>query len=151
MGERLGWRDETISRWHRKIGPCYATDLDTIVMEQDGPIDDGFRLLEYDISSGDDIPVALIDWKHVNCHVATELQKRNVTAQATFATRANVPSFVITYTRPVSSFRIFPTNEIAKAKVPHGITLNEQNMVRFLYWLRGKKAPIDVLKRINNG
>jgi hypothetical protein len=140
--EATHWRDEKISEWHRKIGrDAPAVDLDTIVSTSDLVVDGyNFDMVEYDNME----PVAIIDYK------AGDNWKfnANILVQAKLATRAGLPSFVVEYNEDQTQFTVYPTNEIGKKKLNTNATLSEKQFVKFLYWLRGREVPGEVLARL---
>jgi hypothetical protein len=108
----------------------------------DDDTSDGLRLLEFDMAE----PVALIDYKHDKARI--DFGHSSVVAQAAFASRASLPSFVVRYTDDFGHFTIYPTNSYARKLAPNGIRLTEEYFVRFLYKLRGRKIPSDVQEQV---
>jgi len=130
--ERTGWRDKGLSERHRLWGwhtPC--VDLD-------------FLFLEYD----DGKAVALVEYKHEN---APQQRAAHPTYQALIdlGTRASVPVFACRYAGDFSWFRAIPLNSFAKNWLPERKTLTEKEWVAFLYEIRGRIVPQEVLDNLD--
>lgn len=144
--ERTRVRDDSLSLRHRTWGfnvPCL--DLDFIVAE-------------YDARK----PVALIDYKYGldRLEGALRLDERdNLAVLARLADAASLPAFAVCYDRRPWRFRVHPLNDRARETEPryqpnpdvlnrvvglYGQELSEVAFVRFLYLLRGRRAPADV-------
>ncbi len=126
--EKLGWRDESISRRHRLYGynlPC--VDIDFLVIEYIN-----------------DEPVALIDYKHERAIIDVDNMPSGMRAQTKFATKASVPAFIVQYEENFKWFWIIPLNSFAK-DIVHKVTtyddleVDEERYIRFLHYLRGIK------------
>jgi hypothetical protein len=85
--ERLGWRDEWMSKHHRTLGancPCF--DIDCVE----------WRFGE---------PVALIDWKYaydMSAHYLANIYEKcafSLQSQAHIAQRLGIPAFILFYNR----------------------------------------------------
>jgi len=129
--ERTGFRDQALSERHRKWGyNCPAVDID-------------FLLVEFDYSQ----PVALVEYKHERA--APQSPKHpSIIAIATLATHSRIPFFGVRYTDDLSSFLVVPLNPKAKEHLSHRATATEEQWVAFLYQLRGRVIPNDVLAKI---
>ena len=126
--ERTGWRDENLSRRHRRWGwDCPAVDLD-------------FLFLEYDKGKAS----ALVEYKNEHasdqwaCHPTYQ-------AMIDLGNRANVPVLACRYKDDFSTWIVTPLNEQAKKFVPQRITVNERGWVNLLYGIRGYDCPPEVL------
>lgn len=135
--ERSGFRCEDISRRHRFWGRhCPALDLD-------------FVLLEYDLAK----PIALIEYKLWNA-LPVDATRPNYQALINLADNYSddgLPCFVARYNPAKWTFVIEPLNTIAhtKFKGMNGRTLSEQEFVRILYWLRGRRPTADEMREIS--
>lgn len=119
--ERSGWRDEGLSRRHREWGwDCPAIDID-------------FLMLEYDTGE----PVAVVEYKHES---AKPVDPSHASYRAILALTeaACIPFFVVRYKADFSYWRVTPVGRIATQFLSEPRTANEQQYVRFLYWLRGR-------------
>lgn len=126
--ERTGWRDEALSRRHREYGfDCPAVDID-------------FLLIEFNKAE----PVALIEYKHEN---APPQYPSHPSFQALIklGSRACIPVFAARYKSDFSSWTVVPLNKVAKNKYQRK-EMSEYEYISFLYMLRDKKIPKDVLK-----
>ena len=132
--ERTGWRDEELSRRHRMWGwDCPAVDID-------------FLLLEYDKG----IPCALVEYK--NEHAAPQYPSHpSYKALAFLSTHSNIPFFAVRYSTDFSNFKVIPLNDIANNIIKDRPTLTEKEYVTFLYKLRGRSVPSEVLENIGVG
>lgn len=145
--ESTSWRDEHLSVRHRTWGDATpATDLDWIVIEYD------FR-----------VPVALIDYKLGLNYESLHHERFNLAIVATLATGytgpkhvgpktdKGLPFFVVSYRHDPWQFKIHPHNEAAREILPKetwNLILEEERYVRFLYWLRGRVAPDEIIQNI---
>lgn len=117
--EKLGWRDERISQFHRELGYDYpAVDID-------------FLLCEFD--SG--IPVALIEHKHENFKDPTGIIP-SFTAIRALADAAHIPFFLVKYSEDLERFEVQRQNSIALAKCQKEFVLSRDQYARWLKWLR---------------
>ncbi len=130
--ERTGWRDEGISKWHRKLGwNCPAVDID-------------FLLLEYDKGKA----CALIEYK--NEHAALQCPSHpTYRAMIDLGNRANLPVMAVRYTSDYKTFKVIPLNGVAKELLPERKVMEEKEYVTFLYGIRGRKVPDDVLNGLD--
>lgn len=130
--ERTGWRDEALSRRHRRWGwDCPAVDLD-------------FLFLEYDHGKAS----AIVEYK--NEHAAPQYASHpTYQAMIDLGNRAGVPVFACRYSDDFSEWKVVPLNAEAKKFLPARQVLNESGWVRLLYKLRGYDVPQTVLDGIN--
>lgn len=126
--ERTGWRDEALSRRHRRWGwDCPAVDLD-------------FLFLEYDRGKAS----AIVEYK--NEHAAPQYASHpTYQAMIDLGNRAGVPVLACRYSDDFSEFKVIPLNEKAKEYVPSRFSTNEAGWVELLYKIRGYKVPKSVL------
>lgn len=130
--ERTGWRDEALSRRHRRWGwDCPAVDLD-------------FLFLEYDRGKAS----AIVEYK--NEHAAPQYASHpTYQAMIDLGNRANVPVLACRYSDDFSTWKVTPLNTVARQHVPERVTLDEAGWVRLLYKIRGYDVPQDVIDGIN--
>jgi len=130
--ERSGWRDEVLSRRHRLWGfDCPMVDIDFIVVE-------------YDLG----MPKALIEYKHEDADL-TQTHIRSLEALQVLADNSKIPFLMVIYKGDCSRYRIIPRNSFAKNWFPEETTLPEKEYVSFLYRLRGRVAPPEILKLLS--
>ncbi len=130
--ERTGWRDESVSNWHRKLGyDCPATDLD-------------FLLIEYDTAT----PKALVELKNEHYH-HKNLNKATFDAIKNLADMARLPAFVVVYADDKSWWRVSPLNDEGRKWLEPKTTLSEKEYGAFLYKLRGRIIPKDIEDLLN--
>ena len=130
--ERSGWRDEDLSRRHRRWGyDINAVDLDLI-------------LAEYDEGR----PVALIEYKHVRA-ARPDTTEPSYEVLNTLATNSNIPAMIVTYDPDGWTFRIAALNAIADDLELHAGWWTEHDYVDFLWQIRGRPAPPAVLRNCN--
>jgi len=129
--ERTGWRDEDLSRRHRRWGwDCPAVDLD-------------FLFLEYDHGKA----TAIVEYK--NEHAQPQYAAHpTYQAMIDLGTRAGIPVLACRYSDDFSLWRVVPLNSIAKKCLPIRQDMTEAEWVRFLYGLRGYDCPKQVLDGI---
>ncbi len=129
--ERTGWRDEGISRRHRKWGVgCTAVDFD-------------FLLLEYEFGR----PCAIVEYK--NEHAKPQFTSDNrYKALFCLADNSRIPVFACRYTDDYSSYRIVPLNDYARKFVPERKTVDEIGWVTLLYEMRGHDVTPELLERM---
>jgi hypothetical protein len=133
-GERSGWRDQEISRRHRRWGfTITATDLD-------------FLLVEYVLG----LPVAIVEYKHcaagpVDLDHPTYLALRNL------ADRPPALPFVIArYWPDTWAFRVTAVNDVAAGHFGASpCDLSEHDWVLALHDLRAMTAHAAVLRNLN--
>jgi hypothetical protein len=129
--ERTGWRDQEISRRHRRWGfNCPAVDLD-------------FMLLEFNHG----VPVAVVDYKHqAKADPLEGLRDDAVQAlSGLYDERGdNLPFFVARYWPDTWAFKSLAMNARAREWLPQGewVPMSEQQWVKGLYKMR--KAALDV-------
>jgi hypothetical protein len=135
--ERTGWRDQEISKRHRRWGfNCPAVDLD-------------FMLLEFNHG----VPVAVVDYKH---HAKTEpldgLDGNAVKALGGLYDERgeNLPFFVTRYWPDSWAFKVLPMNDRACTWLTQGswIGMTEQQWVTGLYKMRKLALGIRDIKYI---
>jgi hypothetical protein len=128
--ERSRWRDIELSERHRKWGyDSPMVDLDWMV-------------IEYDHARA----VALISWKH---ELAKEETKCNFLAFSRLADDAHLPAFQVVYSATTPAwFKREPMNQRARDLLrpsETGRQLNEVDFVTWIYQLRGRDIPDEVL------
>lgn len=139
--ERTLWRDQKLSERHRKWGfDCPMVDID-------------FLVVEYDYSN----PKALIEYK--NEHAKINFNKLTTIGMAPqsykaleyLANNSEIPFFVVRYKDDFSLWNITPMNKIAEIYSKHLTkikSLNEQEYIDFLYFLRDRPEPEEVFHQI---
>ena len=129
--ERPGWRDEALSRRHRRWGwDCPAVDLD-------------FLFLEYDHGKAS----AIVEYK--NEHAAPQYASHpTYQAMIDLGDRAGVPVIACRYSDDFSEWKAVPLNETAKQFLPERAILDEAGWVRLLYKIRGYDVPQKVIDGI---
>jgi hypothetical protein len=128
--ERSGWRDEAISRRHREWGfNVPIADIDFLVCEYDRCV-----------------VAALVEYK--NQHSRKEFDNAEIRTLRNLADRAQTPFFIVRYTDDLARYFAIPMNYLAQAKLPTGTLMSEVEYVSFLYKLRGRQIPDDVISRI---
>lgn len=142
--ERNGWRDEWISRRHRKWGRNNpGLDLD-------------FVMLEYNYAK----PCAIVEYKHKK---AAEVDPTHANYRALVDLADNykpkpLPCFVVRYCSDSVTFLVIPLNEAARAhyRLVKNEWLSEEVFVKSLFFLRKNalndhdKTVIDNLKHQEN-
>ena len=122
--ERTGWRDEALSRRHRRWGwDCPAVDID-------------FLMIEYDRGKA----LALVEYKNEH---APEQHSSHPTYQAMIdlGNRAGIPVVACRYSSDWSTWTATPLNAEARRWFPQRIVLTERGWVTMLYRLRGGFVP----------
>lgn len=128
--ERLGWRDERISRRHREWGyDCPAANLDFVV-------------IEYSLGR----PVALVEYKH---HNAAEPDMDSPTNRAMRELAGVLPYFVAHYWPDSWAFRLWPGNAAAREHCEDGQAFTERAFVTLLYRLRALAVREHVLAKLS--
>ena len=130
--ERTGWRDLRLNDRHRLWGwDCPATDIDEFV--------------EYDNGKA----AALIEYKNEYAQVVypTNTNRR---ALVDVCDRARLPCFGVRYADNFAWWRITPLNDEARRVITGCVQMSEREYVAFLYKLRGREAPADVLERVSD-
>ena len=140
-------RDAWLSGRHRMWGrDVPAMDLD-------------FILAEYDRC----VPMALIDYKHE--HGAINFQSANIRTLVALGDMAGIPAFIVRYGHSkqdewwgdvpedsVPWFQVIPLNVYAHGKdMPsnsNNTKLSELVFVTWLYDLRGRKIPQDIVNKL---
>lgn len=133
LKEKHGFRNEWYSNRHRNYGfECFMVDIDFI---------------EHDKG----IPVALIETKHANTK-EVDLWHYNIKALCALADASKIPAFVVVYFEDLQSFYVTAINQFAKEcpgkeRIFVDEMYSEERYVKLLYFLRGKKAPQDILDK----
>lgn len=133
--ERTGWRDEDLSRRHRKWGfNCPSVDLD-------------FLMIEYNHG----LPVAMVEYKHFHARTPNfnHPTYRAISDLADNYKAEGLPFVVAFYYPDNWSFKVFPVNSVAKKYYKNGTELSERRFVESLYYLRGLTADEAILKILN--
>lgn len=130
--ERTGWRDEALSRRHRRWGwDCPAVDLD-------------FLFLEYDRGKAS----AIVEYK--NEHAAPQYASHpTYQAMIDLGNRAQIPVIACRYSDDFRTWRVTPLNKPARQFLPQRVVLTEQEWVKLLYTIRGYDVPQSVLDGID--
>ncbi len=130
--ERTGWRDEALSRRHRRWGwDCPAADLD-------------FLFMEYDRGKA----VAIVEYK--NEHAAPQYACHpTYQAMIDLGNKAGLPVFACRYSDDFTKWKAVPLNDKAREFLSERKTLTEQEWVRLLYSIRGYDVPQEVLDNIH--
>jgi hypothetical protein len=128
--ERSGWRDEKISRRHRRWGfNCPATDMD-------------FLLLEFNHG----VPVAVVDYKHFSkADPLADLHDSAIAAlSGLYDERGeNLPFFVARYWPESWAFKALAMNDRARSWLRNEwVAMTEKQWVTGLYRMR--KAALDL-------
>jgi len=130
--ERTGWRDERISFRHRQWGwDCPGVDLDWL-------------FLEYDQGKA----VAIVEYKHEK---AGSLSLAHPTYQAMIdlSNRAGIPCFVVRYADDFSWWLATAMNAKGMRWIPRPQRMTEREWVTFLYHIRGRELPQEVIRTIS--
>lgn len=130
--ERTGWRDEALSRRHRKWGwDCPAVDLD-------------FLFLEYDHGKAS----AIVEYK--NEHAAPQYASHpTYQAMIDLGNRAKIPVIACRYADDFSKWKVTALNDEALKYIPRRVELDEAGWVRLLYKIRGYDLPQTVIDAMN--
>jgi hypothetical protein len=127
--EKTGWRDESYSKWHRLLG-------------RDLPFQDiDYLLIEYD----NFMPIALLELKSEHAPILPNNDPQAKTGRNT-ADKLEVPYFVVHYNKALTRFVARPYNQIGVEKYGTRI-MDTKEYVSFLYELRNRPVPEDVLAR----
>ena len=122
--ERTGWRDEALSKRHRRYGfDLPATDIDFLMVEYDGGR-----------------AIAIVEYKHARARPQLARQS-NYRALIDLGDRAGIPVFACRYAGDLSRFFVIPLNGRAHGLLPERRRMSEIEWVRFLYGLRGREMP----------
>lgn len=126
-GERTGWRDESISRRHRKYGPwAAAIDIDFVLIEGAGV---------------DATPKALIEYKHFMSRLTLKNAKQPQTYQVrllrNLCDRAGLPLFLAKYWPETWAYEVHPLNDNAYEFIASSRQMTEHQYVEFLSRVRG--------------
>ncbi len=150
--ERSTYRDDALSARHRRWGrDCPAVDVDALAHD-DGVFTYTLALAEYDRGT----TRMLVDYKHrflEDWHTVTVEVDNGQRALARLAEQAGVPFCVVVYQAADTgpwSFVVRPFDERSKQLLgtwPVG-PVDEPEFVAWLYAVRGRTAPADVLAGI---
>lgn len=130
--ERTHCRDDALSERHRRYGSnAPAVDLD-------------FLLIEFD----DCKPAALIEYKSEHAQ-KQYLSNPQFQVLINLGNMANLPAFFVRYAEKFTWFEITPLNAAAKNRLQNSVRVTEKKYVKFLYWLRNREAPAEVLNNLD--
>lgn len=122
--ERSNWRDQEISKRHRKWGwDCPAIDID-------------FLMLEFDEGE----PIAIVEYKNENAAPAYPTHP-SYKAIRGMCDKAELPFFGVRYAFDFSWWKVKPINSEAQKVLKNTKTMSEKEYVQLLYDIRGKKYP----------
>jgi len=128
--ERTGWRDEALSNRHREWGwDCPMLDID-------------FIGLEYDSGK----PTAIVEYKNENAQPQYPSHP-SYRALAKLGTLAGLPVFACRYASDFSKWQVTPLNSVATLKTGRA-EMTEVEWVEFLYGLRGRHVPAQVVSKL---
>lgn len=131
MQERTGWRDEGISRRHRKWGiGCTTTDFD-------------FLMLEYEFGN----PSAIVEYKHEYAEPQSVLRPQ-YQALIKLGNSAKIPVLACRYSDDFSCYKVVALNEYALKFIPERTELDEIGWVSLLYKIRGHEVTPEFLERM---
>ena len=131
--ERSAWRDLDFSEHHRKWGwDCPAVDID-------------FLMIEYDRAK----PIALVEYKHERAKPA-DPKSTTYRAIKTLSDLAGIPFFGVRYTSDFKKFTVARLNKKAEALLTARQVMTELEYVQFLYRLRWRKVPTDIIDFIKS-
>jgi hypothetical protein len=106
-------------------------------------LDIDFLALEYDGGRA----VALVEYK--SQHAKPQDPKHpSIRALVDLGDHAQKPVFAVRYSDDLSTFRVVPLNYIARDILAERTLMSELEYVTFLYRLRGRPVPPEVLTRI---
>ncbi|MBQ3396205.1 MAG: hypothetical protein IJR43_00055 [Synergistaceae bacterium] len=129
--ERTGWRDEGISRRHRKWGVgCTAVDFD-------------FLLIEYEFGK----PCAIVEYK--NEHAEPQYASDNrYKALISLGDNSKIPVIACRYSDDFTRYTVTSLNEFAKKYVPERKTFDETGYITLLYEMKGHKVTPEFFERM---
>ena len=131
MQERTGWRDEGISRRHRKWGiGCTMVDFD-------------FLSLEYEWGR----PCAIVEYKNEHAALQYATDTRYI-ALVSLGDSAKIPVIVCRYTDDYSQYSVVPLNEHAKKFIPGRKVLDELGWITLLYKIKGHEVTPEFLEKM---
>jgi len=131
--ERTGWRDEELSKRHRKWGwDCPVVDIDLL-------------MVEYNFGK----PIALVEYKKHNAP-APMLNHPTYKALCELANADKLPFFIAVYWPDIWAFKIIPVNDISKKYFNPDVTYTEKQYVESLYSLRSRMIQNTVLEELNS-
>lgn len=135
--EQTEWRDESISKRHRKWGfDCPAVDID-------------FLMIEYNQGR----PVAIVEYKHEGTKIPSGMDKtfEAIRVLCDGYKGGDLPFLIAWYNPKNWIFRIRPMNSAARLFYGDADrSLSEVEYVRSLYTMRGKKLKSVDEKILNN-
>lgn len=138
--ERSGWRDQELSRRHRRWGfNCPAVDLD-------------FLMVEYHLG----VPVAIVDYKHWRHHEGDDINidHPNYVAAGNLYSPSGeqLPLFVARYWPEVWAIRALAVNDAAKRWLGEGAwrSMTERQWVTGLHKLRQLTVAEVVLRNLRD-
>lgn len=131
--EFTGWRDEELSKRHRKWGcDCPVVDIDLL-------------MVEYNLGK----PVALVEYKKWNAQLPN-LKHPTYKALCELANADKLPFFIAMYWQDIWAFKIIPVNEISKQFYDTNAIYTEQQYVESLYRLRSRIVQNSILAGLND-
>lgn len=135
FGERTGWRDQEISRRHRRWGfEITAVDLD-------------FLLVEYHLG----VPVAIVEYKNHRA-APVDLEHPTYQALANLADRPPpLPFLIARYWPETWAFSVQPANRAAADWFgTDPVDLSEAEWVGMLHHIRSVTAHETVMRNLNH-
>ena len=129
--ERSNWRDLGISARHRSYGiACAAVDLD-------------FILVEFDYC----VPLAIIEYKN-EFAAPCNMTDTNIKVLIKLGDMASLPVFCVRYKTNFSKVSVVPLNAKAELLQSRKV-MSESDYVTFLYKLRSKSVPEEILVKLS--
>lgn len=164
--EMTGWRDAELSQRHRMWGrDCPMVDVDELVGSSAIPDVTGFSALEYDKGRAK----ALVEYKSVSADRDRVLEEaglgqsrmhpsfRALLDLADNHSRGALPMLLVFYWKRPWAFEVFPLNGPAvsvygwdSAWDGVSLVLTERRFVGSLYAIRERRAPVDVMSKLDN-
>jgi len=130
--EFTGWRDEDLSKRHRKWGwDCPVVDIDLL-------------MVEYNLGK----PIALVEYKKYTAQ-KPNLAHPTYKALSCIANAGKLPFFIAVYWPNTWAFKIIPVNEISKTIYDESTFYTEKEYVESLYALRSKVIKDVILDGLN--
>lgn len=131
--EITGWRDEDLSKRHRRWGwDCPVVDID-------------FLMVEYNLGK----PVALVEYKKYTA-AKPNLNHPTYKALCELANADNLPFFIAFYWPGIWAFKITPVNDTAKRYYDTSAIYTEKQYVESLYLLRSRIINSMILDGLND-
>ena len=129
--ERTGWRDEGISRRHRKWGVgCTAVEFD-------------FLLLEYEFGR----PCAIVEYKNEHAEIQYASDPR-YKALISIGNSAKIPVLACRYSDDYSRYTTVQLNEYEKKYIPERKTVDELGWITLLYEIKGYEVTPEFLENM---